>query len=77
MAKRGGCTLVTEDWMSRLWLAIIVGVSIYCGVQAYRDARRGDRLMAAIGIACVLALWLAPIRSQAMKFDLAQEQNEN
>jgi hypothetical protein len=60
--------------MSRLWLAIIVGVSIYCGVQAYRDVRRGDWLMAALGMVCVLVLWLAPIRSQAMKFDLVEEQ---
>jgi hypothetical protein len=62
--------------MSRLWLAIIVGVSIYCGVQAYRDIGRGDELMAVLGIACVLALWLAPIRSHAVKFDLIEDPDQ-
>ena len=56
--------------MSRLWLAIVLGVSLYCSVQAYRDFRRGDMLMAALGVACLLALALTPIRSYAVKFDL-------
>jgi hypothetical protein len=62
--------------MSRLWLAIIIGVSIYCAVQAYKDVRRGDRLMAALGIACILALWLTPIRPHAIKFDLVEENKQ-
>ena len=62
--------------MSQLWIAIIIGVSIYCGVQAYRDARRGDRLMAVLAIACILALWLAPVASQVVKYDLVERPPE-
>jgi hypothetical protein len=56
--------------MSHLWLAIVLGASLYCGVQAYRDFRRGDTLMAVLGVACLMALVLTPIGSHAVKFDL-------
>ena len=62
--------------MIQLWFAVLVGVSIYCAVQAYRDIRRGGRLMAALGVACILALWLTPIYSPAVKFDLVENSRE-
>ena len=56
--------------MSPLWIAIVALVSIYCVAQAIRDFRRGDRLMAVIGLFCVLALCLTPIQTDAFKLDL-------
>ncbi|MGZ8285018.1 MAG: hypothetical protein ACXW27_15320 [Allosphingosinicella sp.] len=45
-------------------------VSIYCLVQAVRDYRRGAYLMAALGVACAVLLWLIPIETRAVKYDL-------
>jgi heme/copper-type cytochrome/quinol oxidase subunit 3 len=44
-----------------VWLAIVLVVSIYCIAQAVRDFRRGNRLMAVLGLACAVALWLVPL----------------
>ena len=59
-----------ESAVTALALIIIGLVSAYCAVQAYRDFRRGDRLLAALGVLCVLALWLTPIEGRAIKLDL-------
>ena len=57
--------------MERVLLIVIGFTFLYCLVQALRDFRRGDRLMAAFGLACALALLVVPLppgRAQLIEF---------
>jgi hypothetical protein len=52
------------------WGAAILLVAIYCAVQAVRDYRRGNHLLAAAGAACAIALLFVPIQGNAIKVDI-------
>ena len=47
--------------MNLATLLIVAAVSAYCAVEAVREYRRGGYLMAVLGAACAIALWLLPI----------------
>jgi hypothetical protein len=51
-------------------MLILLCTALYCGAQAYRDARRGDRTRALMGAACCLGLLLIPIPTHVLKIDL-------
>ena len=55
-----------------MWLfPLLFVIQVYCVVQAVRDFRRGDRLMALLGAACAVALLLAPMpRTYPVLIDL-------
>ncbi len=52
------------------WTLLMLLVAAYCIVQIVRDYRRGDYVMAAAGLACVLLLLLTPVQGHAVKLDL-------
>ncbi len=56
--------------MNIIWLLTPVLVGIYCVIQAVRDYRRGNHVLAAIGAACVVLLLTLPIESNVIKLDL-------
>ena len=56
--------------MVMIWTLVLLLVGIYCIVQAVRDFRRRNYLLAAIGAACVVALWTLPNKNAVIKVDL-------
>ena len=53
------------------WMPIgLLLVAAYCAVQAIRDFRRRNYVLAVAGLACLLLLLLTPIQTHAVKFDL-------
>ena len=48
----------------------LLAILIYCVIQIVRDLRRRNYGMAALGLACIAALSLAPIQTHAVKIDL-------
>jgi hypothetical protein len=53
--------------MDRLWLLVPLAVSAYCAVQAIRDFRGRNYIMAGLGVVCLAALLLAPIPTHAVR----------
>jgi hypothetical protein len=59
----------TTIWMLvPLLVPLLVG--LYCLIQAVRDFRRRNYVLAAVGAACLILLWTMPIQTRAVKYDL-------
>jgi len=57
-------------WLTAQWLLIPLFVGVYCLIQTVRDFRQRNYVLAVLGVACVMLLWLTPMESQVIKLDL-------